>query len=253
MSAPVRYAWYSIVLFTENKYHMMLFREILQFYQMCYIKHEADKLDYRNDIEPIEEIETNKEHIHCVLYIPNRTTEDALLKKLNFQGYFYKRDDGTLTTTCNYTESILKPILTKGVEVRPIHSIGAYMEYLTHEDIASRMFGKKLYKASDVKLSESCPKDFYRKYRAETKIKATTTEYFLSLLGMAQNCDSMDDFVFSVMTSGDDNLIDYFVKNNMVVKNYIIHNRFDRNRTADNLAELTEIFKTKFMMEFTDL
>lgn len=226
MNSKQRFQWFSLILYPDDRYHMIFMNTLIDYYTGFYIHHDADKLTKTEDGFVNDESE-NKPHFHCCVMRPNKQTVKAFYKRIPSATYY--RLSADMISSIPHPEAkeevrkILTPILVEGVE-----TMQGYAEYLTHEDFNSRLIGKKLYSRDDIKMFKNTDKRLYDSFREEEL--PYNNPLALELLEMAGSCDCLEDFTFAVINSGDNRLLKYLETHSFFVDKFIIGSRWFKKK-----------------------
>ena len=222
MKSKSRFQWFSLILYPDDRYHMILLDTLKEYYTGFYIHHDADILTNTPDGFVNEEHE-NKQHFHVCVMKKDKQTCSAFYKRIPTATY-WRLDDKTLTSIpCpegkEENRKILSPMLVKGIE-----SMSGYCEYLTHEDFNSRLIGKKLYSRNDIKMFKNTDNRLFDNYKNEEL--PFNNPLVQELMEIASSCDCLNDFTFAVVNSGDTRLLKYLESHSFFVDKFIIGSRW---------------------------
>lgn len=222
LNSKRRFQWFSLILYPDDRYHMIFLDTLKEHYTGFYIKHDADVLETTPD-GFLNDNKESKQHIHCCVMRPCKQTLSAFYKKIPSAIYYRLSDD--IISSIPHPEAkqenrkILTPVLVSGVE-----SMNGYAEYLTHEDFNSRLIGKKLYSRSDIKMFKNTDRRLFDVYREEEL--PFNNPIAKELMDIAGSCDCLEDFTFAVVNSNDNRLLKYLETHSFFVDKFIIGSRW---------------------------
>ena len=232
MKNKTRFQWFSLILYPDDRYHMILLDTLKEYYTGFYIKHDADILSNTPD-GFINEDKENKEHFHVCVMKKDKQTVSAFYKRIPTAEYWRLTDDIITSIPCpegiSETRKILTPALVKGIE-----SMSGYCEYLTHEDFNSRLIGKKLYNRNDIKMFKNTDSRLFDNFKNEEL--PYNNPIVTELMEIASSCDCLNDFTFAVVNSGDTRLLKYLETHSFFVDKFIIGSRYLRRRVSPELT-----------------
>ena len=222
LKSKSRFQWFSLILYPDDRYHMILLDTLKEYYTGFYIRHEADILTNTPD-GFVNEDKENKPHYHVCVMKKDKQTASAFYKRIPTAEY-WRLSDNTLTSIPtpeaeSETRKILTPMLVKGIE-----SMSGYCEYLSHEDFNSRLIGKKLYSRDDIIMFNKTDKRLYDDFK--NQILPYNNPIVEELMEIASACDCLNDFTFAVVNSGDTRLLKYLETHSFFVDKFIIGSRW---------------------------
>lgn len=157
-----RSRYFTFVLYPENRYHSEYLEWCKHHENGFYIVHDEEK-HVREGAEGYvfdtsAHKEDKKKHIHCLIYFENARTLSGFLKSFPSVDYYVIEEDENGTPVkvstipvfdCQQEKTIQKPLLSTAQIVNDMYALS---HYFIHDNFECKMFGKKQYSVSDVKM-----------------------------------------------------------------------------------------------------